>query len=94
MIEPEIAFADLENDMDLAEDFVKYLINYCLEHYAEDLQYLDERIVETEKNMKTTDRRPMGLVDTLKFVVANDFARVTYTEAIEILMRSKHYKKR
>ncbi|MBB4078260.1 asparaginyl-tRNA synthetase [Lewinella aquimaris] len=93
MIEPEIAFADLDNDMDLAEDFVKYLINYCLEHYAEDLKFLDDRIQELEKNMKATDRRPMGLVDTLKFVVANEFARVTYTEALDILIRSKTYKK-
>lgn len=93
MIEPEIAFADIDNNMDLAEDFVKYLINYCLQHYAGDLEYLDQRIAESEKNMKATDRRPMGLVDTLKFVVANDFARVTYTEALDILMRSKPYKK-
>ena len=93
MIEPEIAFADIENDIDLAEDFVKYLINYCLEHYSGDLEFLDARIVEAEKNMKATDRRPMGLIDTLKFVVANDFARVTYTEALDILMRSKTYKK-
>ena len=93
MIEPEIAFADIDNDMDLAEDFVKYLINFCLEHYADDLEFLDQRIQDTEKNMKAADRRPMGLVNTLKFVVANDFARVTYTEALDILMRSKAYKK-
>ena len=93
MIEPEIAFADIDNDMDLAEDFVKYLINFCLKHYADDLEFLDQRIQDTEKNMKAADRRPMGLVDTLKFVVANDFARVTYTEALDILMQSKAYKK-
>ncbi len=93
MIEPEIAFADIDNDMDLAEDFVKYLINFCLEHYAEDLEFLDARIVEAEKNMKATDRRPMGLVEMLRFVVDNDFARVTYTEALDILLRSKPYKK-
>ncbi|CAH1001976.1 Asparagine--tRNA ligase [Neolewinella maritima] len=93
MIEPEIAFADIDNDMNLAEDFVKYLINFCLEQYPDDLAYLDQRIQDSEKNMKTADRRPMGLVDTLKFVVANDFARVTYTEALDILMRSKAYKK-
>ncbi len=93
MIEPEIAFADLDNDMNLAEDFVKYLINFCLEHYQDDLEFLDQRIQDTEKNMRAADRRPMGLVDTLKFVVANDFARVTYTEALDILLRSKTYKK-
>ena len=93
MIEPEIAFADIDNDMDLAEDFVKYLINFCLQHYVDDLEFLDQRIQDAEKNMKAADRRPMGLVDTLKFVVANDFARVTYTEALDILMQSKAYKK-
>ena len=93
MIEPEIAFADIDNNMNLAEDFVKYLINFCLEHYADDLAYLDQRIQESEKSMKATERRPMGLVDTLRFVVAEDFARVTYTEALDILMRSKPYKK-
>ena len=93
MIEPEIAFADLENDMALAEDFVKYLINFILEHYPEDLDFLDGRIRESEKNMKAQDRRPMGLVEMLRFVVDNDFARVTYTEALDILMRSKPYKK-
>ncbi|WP_317127876.1 asparagine--tRNA ligase [Lewinella sp. IMCC34183] len=93
MIEPEIAFADIENDMDLAEDFVKYLINYCLEHYRGDLEFLDARIKDAEKNMKAADRRPMGLIEMLEFVVQNDFARVTYTEALDILMRSKTYKK-
>ncbi len=93
MIEPEIAFADIENDMDLAEDFVKYLINYSLEHYRADLEFLDERIQEAEKNLKAADRRPMGLIEMLEFVVGNDFARVTYTEALDILLRSKHYKK-
>ncbi len=93
MIEPEIAFADIENDMELAEDFVKYLINFCLDNYAADLEFLDERIKAAEKNMKAELRRPMGLVEMLRFVVDNDFARVTYTEALDILMRSKPYKK-
>ena len=93
MIEPEIAFADLENDMALAEDFVKYLINFCLENYLPDLEFLDARIRESEKQMKAADRRPMPLVEMLRFVVDNDFARVTYTEALDILMRSKPYKK-
>ena len=93
MIEPEIAFADIDNNMDLAEDFVKYLINHCLEHYAEDLEFLDRRIQQAEKNIKAADRRPLSLVDTLRFVVDNDFVRITYTEALDILMRSKPYKK-
>ncbi len=93
MIEPEIAFADIHDDMDLAEDFVKYLINYCLEHYLSDLEFLDKRIKDLEKNMKADLRRPMSLIETLRFVVENDFERITYTEAINLLRSSKPYKK-
>ena len=93
MIEPEIAFADIYDDMDLAEDFSKYIINYILETYPDDLTFLDKRIQDMEKNMKKELRRPMSLIDTLKFVIDNDFARITYTEAINILKRSKPYKK-
>jgi len=93
MIEPEVAFFDIYDDMDLAEDFVKYLINYCLEHYPDDLAFLDKRIQDLEKNMKKELRRPMGLIETLKFVVDNDFERITYTDAIRLLKNSKPYKK-
>ncbi len=93
MIEPEAAFFDIENDMDLAEDFLKYLINFCLDHYAEDLAFLDQRLQEAEKNLATDQRRPMALLDMLKFVVEDDFARITYTEAVQILQNSKPYKK-
>ncbi len=93
MIEPEVAFADIFDDMDLAEDFVKYLINYVLDNYPDDLAYLDERIQEEEKNMPKDKRRPMGLIDMLKFVVEDDFERITYTEAVNILRNSKPFKK-
>ncbi len=93
MIEPEVAFADIYEDMDLAEDFSKYIIRYILENYPDDLAFLDKRIQDMEKNMKKELRRPMSLIDTLKFVIENDFARITYTEAIDILKRSKPYKK-
>lgn len=93
MIEPEVAFYDIYDNMDLAEDFVKYLINYVLENYPDDLAFLDKRIKDAEKQMKKEDRRPMGLIDTLRFVVDNDFERITYTEAIRLLQRSKPYKK-
>ena len=93
MIEPEVAFFDLDNDMDLAEDFVKYLINYVLDHFYGDLEMLDKRIKESEKNLPQAQRRPMGLIEMLRFVVDNDFERVTYTEAIELLRRSKPFKK-
>ena len=93
MIEPEVAFFDIEDDMDLAEDFVKYLINYVLENYSDDLAYLDQRIQQAEKNLPMAERRPMGLIDTLRFVVDNDFERITYTQAIRVLRNSKPYKK-
>ncbi len=93
MIEPEVAFNDIFDNMDLAEDFSKYLIRYCLDNYAEDLEFLDKRIQNSEKQMKAEDRRPMGLIDTLKFVLENDFERITYTEAINLLRSSKPYKK-
>ena len=92
MIEPEMAFYDIHDNMDLAEDFVRYIIRYAMTHCADDLAFLDKRVVEEERNMKKEDRRPMGLLDTLKFVVENDFARITYTEAIQLLQNSKPYK--
>lgn len=93
MIEPEAAFFDLENDMDLAEDFIKFLINFCLDNYYEDLEFLDQRIQQEEKNLAADKRRPMPLLEMLKFVVEDDFARITYTEAVDILLRSKPFKK-
>jgi asparaginyl-tRNA synthetase len=94
MIEPEIAFADLDNNQDLAEDYLKYLINYCLDNYRADLDFLDARIKQAEKNMKTELRRPMGLIEMLEFTVKDDFARITYTEAIRLIQGSKPYKKK
>jgi len=94
MIEPEIAFGDIYDDMDLAEDFCKYLINYILNNYPDDLAFLDKRIQDLEKNMKAELRRPMSLIETLKFVVENDFERITYTEAINLLRNSKPFKKK
>jgi len=93
MIEPEVAFNDIYDNMDLSEDFLKYLINYVLDNYPDDLAVLDKRIQDLEKNMKAELRRPMGLIETLKFVVDNDFARITYTEAVNLLKNSKPYKK-
>jgi asparaginyl-tRNA synthetase len=93
MIEPEAAFFDIENNMQLAEDFVKYLINYVLDHFPKDLETLDQRIQEAEKNLPKDQRRPMGLLEMLRFVVDNDFERITYTQAIDLLRNSKPFKK-
>ena len=93
MIEPEVAFYDINDDMDLAEDFCKYLINYVLDTYPDDLAFLDERIKGLEKNLPQDQRRPMSLVETLRFVVDNGFERITYSDAVNILRNSKPYKK-
>jgi asparaginyl-tRNA synthetase len=93
MIEPEAAFFDIDNNMDLAEDFVKYLINFVLDDYLPDLEFLDNRIRQAEKQLPQHERRPMGLIEMLRFVVDNDFERITYTEAVQLLRGSKPFKK-
>ena len=94
MIEPEVAFNDIYDNMDLAEEFVKYLIQFCLDNYPDDLAFLDQRIQQAEKNMPKEKRRPMPLLETLRFIVENDFERITYTEAIDVLRSSKEFKKK
>ncbi len=92
MIEPEMAFYDLNDNMDLAEEFTKYLIKYALDNCKEDLEFLSKRQQDEEKNKKA-DERSMELIEKLNFVLKNDYQRLTYTEAIEILMNSKPQKK-
>lgn len=94
MIEPEVAFNDLEDNMNLAEDFIKYIIQYATEHNREDLEFLAQRLDEEEKQKPQAERSEMGLMEKLEFVVKNDFQRLTYTEAIEILKESNHNKKK
>lgn len=93
MIEPEMAFYELEDNMNLAEEFTKYVIQYALEHCADDLAFLENRLVEEEKNKPQAERSPMSLREKLQFVVENEYVRLTYTEAIEILLDSKPHKK-
>lgn len=93
MIEPEMAFYDIKDNMDLAEEFLKYLIKYALDNCMDDLQFLSQRLTQEEKNKPETERS-MELIEKLKFVLANDFIRLTYTEAIEILENSKPNKKK
>jgi asparaginyl-tRNA synthetase len=94
MIEPEVAFANLDNNMDLAEDFLKYCIQYCIENNADDLHFLDSRLEEEEKQLKKEERFEMGLLERLQFVIENDFERLTYREAVDILRNSKPNKKK
>jgi asparaginyl-tRNA synthetase len=92
MIEPEMAFYDLQDNMDLAEDFTRFLIRYALTNCSDDLQFLAQRLKEEEKG-KPHDQQSMDLIEKLNFVADNDFIRLTYTEAIQILKESSHYKK-
>ena len=93
MIEPEVAFADINDDMDLAEDMLKYLVKYALENCSDDLSFLSKRLLDEEKNKKQ-DERQMELIEKLNFVLENKFERITYTEAINILKNSKPNKKK
>ncbi|MDQ6756215.1 MAG: asparagine--tRNA ligase [Bacteroidota bacterium] len=94
MIEPEMAFYDLEDNANLAEEFIKYIINYALQNNPEDLEFLAQRLSEEEKQKPQNDRSQMGLIEKLQFVTNNNFERLTYTEAIEILKESNHNKKK
>jgi asparaginyl-tRNA synthetase len=94
MIEPEMAFSDLEDNMNLAEEFIKYIIKYALDHNKDDLDFLAARLVEEEKQKPQNERSEMGLIEKLEFVVNNQFERLTYTEAIEILKESTPNKKK
>jgi len=94
MIEPEMAFADLEENMDLAEEFLKYCIQYCMTNCVDDLKFLDARLANEEKNLKKEERSDMGLLERLQFVIENDFERLTYRQAIDILRNAKPNKKK
>lgn len=89
MIEPEMAFYELKDNMDLAEAFIKYVIGYALENNREDLEFLAQRLMEEEKQKPQQERSEMGLVEKLEFVLNNEFMRLTYTEAVSILKDSK-----
>ena len=85
MIEPEVAFNDLNDNMDLAEDFIQYVIKYTMDKCPEDLKFLEDRLLEEEKSKPAAERSEMALLDKLNFVLENNFKRVSYTEAIDIL---------
>ena len=94
MIEPEMAFYDLKDNMDLAEEFLKYLVKYALDHCADDLAFLEKRLLDEEKNKPANERSEFPLMEKLKSVMTGDFERLTYTEAIDILKNSKPNKKK
>ena len=94
MVEPEVAFNDLTDNMDLAEEFLSYLAKYALEVCKDDIEFLNNRELQEEKSKPQADRNELSLIERLEFVANNDFKRITYTEAIKILENSKPYKKK
>jgi asparaginyl-tRNA synthetase len=94
MLEPEVAFIGLDENMDLAEDMLKYVISYVMENHADDLAFLENRLIQEEKQKPQNERSPMPLREKLQFVLDNEFERLTYTDAIKILMNSKPNKKK
>ena len=94
MIEPEMAFYDIEDNMNLAEEFIKYIIRYAIDHNKDDLIFLSQRLADEEKQLPLDKRSELGLMEKLEFVLNNAFERITYTQAIEILLESNHYKKK
>ena len=94
MIEPEVAFNNLDDNMDLAEDFIKSVITYVIKNCKDDLTFLNDRLVQEEKSKPANERSEMTLIEKLNFVVENNFKRVSYTEAIDILRNCKPNKKK
>lgn len=94
MIEPEVAFNDLADNMDLAEDFIKYVIKYAVDNCTDDLKFLETRLADEEKQKPQAERSEMSLLEKLNFVLDNNFKRVSYTEAIDILKDSTPNKKK
>jgi asparaginyl-tRNA synthetase len=94
MIEPEMAFYDIEDNMNLAEEFIKFLIQYAMDNNREDIEFLDQRLAEEEKQKPQNERSELGLIEKLEFVLNNNFERITYTDAINILLESPAYKKK
>lgn len=94
MIEPEMAFYDITDNMDLAEEMLKYLVKYALDNCIEDLEFLDKRAVEEEKSKPQQERNELSLIERLNFILDSDFERLSYTDAIEILKRSKPNQKK
>jgi asparaginyl-tRNA synthetase len=94
MIEPEMAFYDLQDNMQLAQEFLQFLVRYALDHCSDDLDFLNKRAIEEEQTKPQDQRSEMTLIDRLKFVSENEFQRLSYTEAIDILRDSSPNKKK
>ncbi|MCF8232681.1 MAG: asparagine--tRNA ligase [Bacteroidales bacterium] len=94
MIEPEMAFYDINDNMDLAEEMLKYIVKFALDNCRDDLEFLSKQRQEEDKQKPANEREPMELLEKLNFVLEDKFERITYSEAFEILKNSKPNKKR
>ena len=94
MIEPEIAFMDINGNMKLAEDFLKYVLSYVIKNNIDDLKFLENRLLDEEKQKPQNERNELSLIEKLNFVIENDFKIITYSEAFEILRNCKPNKKK
>jgi asparaginyl-tRNA synthetase len=94
MIEPEMAFYDIQDNMQLATDLLQYLVKYALTHCSEDLEFLNKRSLDEEAAKPQEQRSELSLLERLRFVTENDFQRLSYTEAIDILKNSNPNKKK
>jgi asparaginyl-tRNA synthetase len=94
MIEPEVAFNDLNANMDLTEDFLKHICRFVMDTCKDDLQFLNDREAQEQTQKPQHERNELTLIERLQFVIDNPFKRLTYTEAIEVLKNSNHYKKK
>jgi asparaginyl-tRNA synthetase len=94
MIEPEMAFYDIEDNMNLAEEFIQFIIRYAIENNKDDLEFLAQRLQREESKLPQQQRGELGLLEKLDMVISNKFERITYTEAVDILVNSSAYKKK
>ena len=94
MIEPEMAFYDLNDNMDLAESFLKNILQFILNNCSEDLAFLDQRLLKEESQKPKNERSEFTLIEKIKFTIDNEFVRLSYSEAFEILRNSNYNKKK
>ncbi len=94
MIEPEAAFIDINGNMDLAENFLKYILEDITNNNRSELKFLESRLIDEEKRKPEKDRSEMSLIEKINFVIKNKFKRITYSEAIDILRDSKPNRKK